>query len=104
MSDDKNCPFCGGEPKIYIGPDHLWRVICSKVWVCGAKTVGFEHKCDAIKMWNTRTESTELTTLSKQNVELVECLIDLISETEISYAVNTLPYDNAKQLLSKIKG
>lgn len=63
MSDSKNCPFCGYEPKIYIGPDHLWRVICSSVWLCGAKTVGFEQKYDAINAWNTRIESQELDTL-----------------------------------------
>ncbi|EOW9127404.1 Lar family restriction alleviation protein [Vibrio cholerae] len=72
MSDDKNCPFCGGEPKIYIGPDHFWRVICSNVWLCGAKTVGFEQKCDAINTWNTRAESAELNTIRQQNYELAD--------------------------------
>ncbi|HFG1873015.1 TPA: Lar family restriction alleviation protein [Vibrio cholerae] len=104
MSDSKNCPFCGGEPKIYIGPDHLWRVFCSNVWLCGAKTVGFEQKCDAINKWNTRADSSELNHIRQQNSELVNCLSDVIKETEMSYAVRTHPYDKAKQLLSKIKG
>lgn len=103
ISRIKNCPFCGSEPKIFIWQDQLWRVICSNTYLCGAKTVGFNRKNDSITAWEVRHESPELLRVRVLLAELVDCLSDIIKETEISYGVKTQPYDNAKELISRIK-
>ncbi|EGQ9187665.1 Lar family restriction alleviation protein [Vibrio cholerae] len=109
MGDSKNCPFCRGKPKIYIGPDHLWRVICSNIWTCGAKTVGFEQKHDAIDAWDTRAETEEITTILQQNAELVESLknmkriVDNRPDSHYLEVFERAEVEDANELLQKIK-
>jgi hypothetical protein len=78
MSDFKPCPFCGSKVKVedfgsfkIVGYSKL-SMLCPN-----PKMTVYNNNFD---YWNTRIESTELTTLRQQNAELIEKLSNLRGE------------------------
>lgn len=47
----KNCPFCGGESRLFETGFHSWIVACTK---CCCRTHEEESEEDAIRIWNIR--------------------------------------------------
>lgn len=60
----KPCPFCGGEVEIYGGPEtkEAYYIQCD----CGAFVSALSTDInDLIKVWNTRSENTEIVVYCK---------------------------------------
>ena len=83
----KPCPFCGSDAKVLMSDG--WIIICQNSDLnCNARLPYCPTKNEAIKTWNTRSESDELS-------EALMLLDEACAEPEWSDAVD--------EFLSKIK-
>ncbi len=81
----KPCPFCGGEGKLYVFPDHIMTKYNVQCLGCGASGRYSNSKNDAVYAWNYRTSiNIDILKMELRKYADLKCFV---GETELANGI-----------------